>query len=484
MEQSGLTINDLVTVQSLGTKVLAGANGLGRQVLWAHSCELNDPDRWLGPHELLMTVGLCVPKTPREQRDFISRLDEAGLAGVALGDHPSLPELTPELLDEADKRSFPVLMTNSATPFAAIGRTVAAATATTQTLQVLKLSKLYQLSTYAQTDPIRMLDDLQTLFRAGLCVVDTRTELPILEGHPMEIPAPPARERSYPLPGDREAKLQISEYPDEEVSSFLLIHLLQVIDVAVNQRLRSIRRRSERGAQMLSSIFEGRIPEGLEATLGPGGISRGYQLVSMAAEHGDTVSRAVSIKALPVLASLGRDSFFILMPEEVCDDVRRLLGQLRVRAAASSTYFDPRDAKFAADEALKVYSSGGTNNQWVEFEGVPISLLTRSHKEAAAIVTQVLGILAQQDPKAVVLRETLFAFISNDRRWNETAASLGIHRQSLSYRLSRIKEITGRDVTSSADLSAFWLAFQAWPSYVSSLDRPAVRGGTTVDGSA
>ncbi|GEC14075.1 hypothetical protein ANI01nite_32780 [Glutamicibacter nicotianae] len=101
----------------------------------------------------------------------------------------------------------------------------------------------------------------------------------------------------------------------------------------------------------------------------------------------------------------------------------------------------------------------------MDFSGVTVSLLTRSRKEASAIVEQVLGGLAGKDPKSSALRETLFAYLANDRRWNETASALGIHRQTLFYRLGRIKEITGRDVASTADLSAFWLAFQAWPSY-------------------
>ncbi|MEV7475814.1 transcciptional activator PmfR [Pseudarthrobacter oxydans] len=465
MERQVLTVRDLVTAQSLGTKVLAGAAGLDRQVLWAHSCELSDPDRWLGPHELLMTVGLCVPHSTAEQRTFIVKLDEAGLAGVALGDHPSLPPLTPELYEEADKRSFPVLLTNHATPFAAIGRTVAAATATTQTMQVLKLSKLYQLSAYARTDPVRMLNDLQALLRAGLSVFDVKTGLAIVEGAPLESMPTSARERTYALPGDSDARLMISEFPGEEVSSFLLIHVLQVIDVALSQLLRSLRRRSERSAHMLASILEGRSPDGIENLLGTGGTSSGYQVVAVALDEGEKVARAASIKSLAVLAGSGGSSFFILMPEQSRNDVRQLLSRLDVRAGASSTYLDLRDAKAAAEEAVKVFSSGGMNDQWIDFAGVPVSLLTRSRKEASAVVQQVLGGLAGTDPKSTALRETLFAFLANDRRWNETAAALGIHRQTLSYRLTRIKEITGRDIASSADLSAFWLAFQAWPSY-------------------
>ncbi|BCW05760.1 transcciptional activator PmfR [Arthrobacter sp. NtRootA1] len=477
MEQSVLTVNDLVSTQSLGTRVLAGAAGLERQVLWAHSCELNDPARWLGPHELLMTVGLCVPHGAKEQSTFIQRLNESGLAGVALGDHPSLPPLTQELLDEADRLGFPVLLTNEETPFAAIGRTVAAATATTQTLQVLKLSKLYQLSTYAHADPERLMDDLQALFRSRLTVLDTQTGLTIIQGPPLPTLTSTARQRSYTLPGERGVKLVVAEFPGEEVSSFLLIHILQVVDVAVSQLLTTIRERADRSKVMLEAILEGRIPENIDDVLKPNAMAEGYKLIAIKTEDGPKTARAVSIAALPVLAGTGRHSYFLMVPEPALPDIRKLLEDLGIRAAASSTYLDIRDAKVAAEEAHKVLSSGGTNDNWVDFTGVPVSLLARSRKEADSIVRQVLGSLADLDPKTTALRETLFSFLKNDRRWNETAAELGIHRQTLSYRLAKIKETTGRDTSTSADFAALWLAYQAWLSYPPSAaqQRPALR---------
>ncbi|MGO4588833.1 transcciptional activator PmfR [Paenarthrobacter sp. 2TAF44] len=465
MEQSVLTVNDLVETQSLGTRVLAGASGLERQVLWAHSCELNDPARWLGPHELLMTVGLCVPQGAEDQSEFIRRLHEAGLAGVALGDHPSLPALTQELLDEADKLGFPVLLTAEETPFAAIGRTVAAATATTQTLQVLKLSKLYQLSTYAHADPERLIDDLQALFRSRLTVQDVHSGLTILEGPPLPSLTSTARQRSYTLPGERGVKLLVGEYPGEEISSFLLIHILQVVDVAVSQLLTSIRERAERYRIMLEAILEGRIPENIDDVLKPSAMTEGYKIVAIKTDDGPKAARAISIAALPVLTGAGRKSYFLMAPEPSLSDTRKLIEDLGIRAAASSTYMDVRDAKVAAEEAYKVLSSGGANDNWVDFSGAPISLLARSRKEAAGIIQQVLGELAAADPKTTALRNTLFSFLENDRRWNETAAELGIHRQTLSYRLSKIKETTGRDTSSSADFAALWLAYQAWLSY-------------------
>ncbi|WP_290808159.1 PucR family transcriptional regulator ligand-binding domain-containing protein [Herbiconiux sp.] len=96
MQSSGavLLIEDLVSTANLGIKVLAGRDGLAREVLWAHSREIQLPEQWLGPHELLMTVGLCVPTDPIEQVEFIQKLDDAGLSGLMIGDHDVAPPVS------------------------------------------------------------------------------------------------------------------------------------------------------------------------------------------------------------------------------------------------------------------------------------------------------------------------------------------------------------------------------------------------------
>ena len=90
----GLTVSDLVATASLDSHFLAGEKGGERRVLWAHSCEMPNPENWLGPHELLMTVGLCVPSSALDQVDFIRRLNAAGLAGIMIGDHTLAPPIT------------------------------------------------------------------------------------------------------------------------------------------------------------------------------------------------------------------------------------------------------------------------------------------------------------------------------------------------------------------------------------------------------
>jgi hypothetical protein len=57
---------------------------------WAHSSELEDPTPWLSGGELLLTTGLPLDG-PASQREYVRRLDAAGVAGLGLGWASPLP---------------------------------------------------------------------------------------------------------------------------------------------------------------------------------------------------------------------------------------------------------------------------------------------------------------------------------------------------------------------------------------------------------
>ncbi|MEQ6895998.1 PucR family transcriptional regulator ligand-binding domain-containing protein [Microbacterium sp. KR10-403] len=461
--QSVLTVDDIVSTKSLDVTVLAGSSGLDRPVLWAHSCELIDPEQWLGPQELLMTVGLCVPGDASAQVDFIRRLDTAALAGLMVGDHEALPALSDEMLREADRRGFPVLLAATHTPYAAVARHVAAANTSSQLQQVLTLSKLYHLAAEVDDDAQALMDGLVKILGAGISVEDRTTGLIVLSAdHPARAETRP-EPRRYVLRGADTADLVLSEYPGEELDALLLVHLIKILEVTVDRILAAARRRAERGARALASLLDGTRPAALDELLAPHTASEGFQVAAFASADADRVARAVALRGLPVLVGPGRTSSLALLPVEATPQVRAVAEPGGVRFGVSSVFTSYGDVRAAADEAARVLSASRQSDRaWTEFAGTTISVLTRSNREAADIITGVLGPLADERPSAEKLRETLFAYLRHDRHWQETADELGIHRQTLSYRLNRIEEETDMSVTRSSDLSAFWIAYQAW----------------------
>lgn len=460
---TALTIDDIVSTASLDVTLLAGAAGGDREVLWAHSCEMQDPARWLAPHELLMTVGLCVPTDAAGQVAFLTSLYDAQLAGLMIGDHETAPPLSKEMLAEADRLGFPVMLAGDQTPYAVVARHVAAANTSSQTLQVLKLSKLYHVAADAGHEPATLIADLVSLLGVGIRIEDRPTGLPVLHAEATGSAGTPTTSRRYPLRGNYPADLMLLEYPGEELDGFLLVHLIKVLEVAVDGVLRSADRRAEVGARAMLALLNGNIPPETTTLIEPHLPSSGFQMLAFGTVDGTRIARAIALLDLPVIVGQGRTTHLALVPSDVVPSMRELVASLGVRVAASSVFTDLADVRVAGQEATKVFEANQHGEpRWIDFEGTTVSVLARSLREASDIVTGTLGPLADDSPAMAKLRETLFAYLRNDRRWQETASELGIHRQTLSYRLNRIEEETGLKLARSGDLAALWIAYQAW----------------------
>jgi purine catabolism regulator len=84
-----------------------------------HISELADPTPWLSGGELLLTTGLSLT-TAAEQKDYVHRLADHGLAGLGFGvgfGHQQVPEA---LVEAAAERDFPLLEIPYDTPFIAV----------------------------------------------------------------------------------------------------------------------------------------------------------------------------------------------------------------------------------------------------------------------------------------------------------------------------------------------------------------------------
>lgn len=61
------------------------------------------------------------------------------------------------------------------------------------------------------------------------------------------------------------------------------------------------------------------------------------------------------------------------------------------------------------------------------------------------------------------LLQTLQMFLANNGAWGAAAASLGIHRQTLTARVQRIEDLTGLSMSSADDRAAAWIALRSQP---------------------
>ena len=115
-----------------------------------------------------------------------------------------------------------------------------------------------------------------------------------------------------------------------------------------------------------------------------------------------------------------------------------------------------REANWALRDALNT-----TDNVSRYAEATLLSIL-RDADEAQLVVDRVLGdLLAYDNDHGTDLTGTLDTFLRLDKSWQSTADEVGVHRQTVAYRLRRIEAITGRNLSTTAHVAELWLALRA-----------------------
>ncbi|MEC5425884.1 PucR family transcriptional regulator ligand-binding domain-containing protein [Virgibacillus sp. C22-A2] len=178
-----ITVRDIVTNPHLKSVVIAGVQGLDRQITWAHSCDLKDPSRWLTKDVLILTNGLTIPKKEKEQITYLLGIIQTGASGLAVSKGLYAPELSKGLVEVANENLFPVLLTDYEVPWIALSRTVAVANSIEEHNKITQTLRLYDIvrkSIYDIT-PEDMIDRICKIIQCEIYVMDTRTNKSIFK---------------------------------------------------------------------------------------------------------------------------------------------------------------------------------------------------------------------------------------------------------------------------------------------------------------
>jgi PucR family transcriptional regulator, purine catabolism regulatory protein len=107
----GLSVGEVLGVSALsGARVIAGAGGLDRVVQRLNVMEVPDILAWVKPHELLLTTGYPLRNTPQSLAHLVADLDERSLAALAIKLGRYLDGLPGEMIEQADRLDFPLIL--------------------------------------------------------------------------------------------------------------------------------------------------------------------------------------------------------------------------------------------------------------------------------------------------------------------------------------------------------------------------------------
>lgn len=513
-----LTVASLVADCGLGLET--GKEAGERPVRWVHVTEHEDPTPWLAGGEVLLTTGYNL-ETAEKQRRYVELLAKADVAGLGFGtgfDHATLPG---EIVAAARDLGMPLFEVPYEMPFIAINERAATRLVNEQ---YDALSRGSQVQERLERLVIEGggLDEITGAIAGAVggaalvfdgsgnqvarhparggpsaaAVAAVSEELAARGSNGGASTFEPAgeglagRTLAVPVPGRRGAGpagwLAVFS-SDEPLGDFerLLARQGSIVVGLELMRERIVHETERRLAgDLLADALSGRVDaEELSGRLRPFGI--GAEAAVAVFELDDPTSAEAALEAalaeagvhalVATTAASGRPLLCAVIDGEGNDPLavgkrarRALLGlspKLRVAVSRVVGVGSLRRAFHEARCALEATSLNGSAPEVASHRdlGAFTLLLALQDDEALRLYSEGLlePIQRGEGEYGGELLRSLEAFIENNGNWERAARELYCHRHTLRYRIRKIEELTGRDLSRATDRIELWLALRA-----------------------
>ncbi|MEY9966431.1 purine catabolism regulator [Streptacidiphilus sp. MAP12-16] len=510
-------LRDLLAVESLALRSCTGGAGLDRLVSWVAPTELADPTPWMDGGELILTTGLRL-RTAAAQAAFVSRLAEAGAAGIGFGTGLSHTAVPRALLAAAQGVGLPVLDVPYDTPFIAVGRHVAERIAAERHTAQRRLVDAHDRLTQAVLAGEGLDQLLRTLRRqiggpAAVLAADggmLAGALPPTQAHRLEVEVDGVAvawlvagvsERPEPLPyAARLVGLELARR-----LSFLAGRRVQLgrllEEVLTGPPDRSAGSSPGWAPGWSTGSSPGSADQGEDRLLAVHGVDPGrrYQVLLghwtasrpgreeetrrrlgrlswSPAQLGDRADDSSAGPAHPPLSAVVEGVLMVLLPEDRGNPED--FAEAQAKGLWEALRRDPLRGTSAA-VGLSAPGSGarGLQEGYLEARAAlsrgaaaPVAaplrladlLLSRPSPAVRQLSEQMLLPLSRFDAEhRADLVGTLRRYLATDGSVQATAEQLFVHRNTVRYRLTQIEELTGRSLSSTSDRAELWLALLA-----------------------
>jgi purine catabolism regulator len=505
------TLRDLLADPTLSIEMVVEGD-VDRPIRWVHVTELTDPSPYLVGEELLLTAGLW-RRGGGSARAFVSAAARRRVAGIGYGLLDAEDHVAPALIRACREQSVPLLAVPVGTPFLAISQWfVDRLTAQNEAVLRGTLRLTTDLLLAAETEPTTAA--LGSVARLLGRATGREVWITDGEGRPLAWARTPPDEdgqramaeaaqggaaedplRETTVPGRGRWDVRTVRAGRRPVALLAVPSTgddLQVrarTDAAVPiiglvlARERAVREAERRVSGEVVSLVLGRQEDLAAARMASYRLDPDQALVVVVSrvDNGEeALSLAESwrddVDVDGVLALRGAELFAVLPAAAVQEAggplaVGREMAR-RARAVGTGVSTSPdgvvtlRRSVIQAQQsaALAVrHGSGAVLSD--ELKGSHAHLLAlQDSGDVEEFRQTLLGALERHDQlNGSDLLATLRAFLETGGRWQETAAGLHVHVNTLRHRLARVEQLTGRRLDSTPDRVDLWLALQVTP---------------------
>ena len=434
---------------------------------WVAVTELEDPFPFLGGGEVVLTTGLR-QRTGAVQRSFVESVHRAGALAIGFGTGLSHAKVPAALIDAANRQGLPVFEVPYQTPFVALGKMVADALSADHVTQLRELLAAHQSLAGALLggkglpgllqELAGLLGNHVSLHQYGARVFATGSEADDAA----------SRHRIPIATGLRDRCALVITEPYRRPDIVAYAQSLISVELS-NQARRRARDRAVTG-QLLTDVVAGRLA-GNDAALRlqGAGISMARRNLTFLVEVASGQVR--SLPALPLPAEFdgaatavvdGR--LAVVVPEGARTDLAGILRDylygsgLTAKIGVGGSYAESAGLRWSYFEAKESLQRGQSINE-PERLSLTSLLMSGTDVPLADLAAEALDPLTDFDAgHDAQLLETLEQYLALNGSVAAVADELGLHRNTVRYRLGQITELTGYDPAVTADRVHLFLA--------------------------
>ncbi|OBF27203.1 hypothetical protein A5724_03600 [Mycobacterium sp. ACS1612] len=489
-----LTVAELVADPDLGLQLVAGRSGADREIEAAAVSELVNPGPWLQGGELLLTIGLLLPKTLAGCRSYLADLDAAGVRAVGIGLGAELPhqKAPARLVSAADEIGVPLLTVPDPVPFIAVTKAVFAYRARAERRDLEWALRTQRALTAAAVTPGGLLGILSAhrdaTGRSGVVIdllgrivaqsdSDAAHLVERLSGLLESVREQGLNAAAADISGGRRRELHAlgarrlrawllidgpAELPAAHQISGDLVSLLS-LELERRHGLTTAQRRGR--AQVLDRLARASVEDVVAARwLASVGLQdTDLRAAAVAAQHDADDLAADLLTSLPdALVRVVGEVVELAVPIDT--DLPGALGTLAGgRPAGIGIAVRPGSLVVSLRQASSALPASRVQGRHMHAEEIASSRLllnTVGAQPLQAYADAVLGPLDAMDRSGDLLRG-LTAFLEHNGHWGSAAAALRVHRHTMRNRIEAVERLTGRRMESAQDRHELWLALRA-----------------------
>ena len=463
-----ISLTDLLSAKDLDLAIRGSAAITPVPVQWVAVTELEDPSPFLSGGEVVLTTGMR-QRTGAVQRRFVESVHRAGALAIGFGTGLSLDRVPGPLLEEANRLGLPVFEVPYRTPFIAVGKLVADALSADHVEQLQELLSGHQVLAKALLSGrglTGLLKDLAGILGAEVALHQYGAEVFSTGLAPGE--AETAWHRVPIATGMRDrCTLSVAEpfgHPD------LIAYAQSLISVELNnQARRRVRERAVNG-QLLDDIVAGKLT-GQDAVhrLRAAGVSTERRQLTLLVEAGGAQAKLLASLPLPpslqeAVSATCEDRLAVWVPDGDPAVLAAELGSylqeagLQAKVGVGGAYAEPAGLRWGYYEAKEGLLRGAAVNEPDRLSLASLLMASRDVPLADLAAEALDPLLAFDAAHDAELVPTLEKYLAVNGSVAKVAQALGLHRNTVRYRLTQIADLSGYDPAVTADRVHLYLA--------------------------